>query len=527
MSRWLVLFIFFFHSGPVWSQSTQEETKSEWSQSFAGDPFPGIKANINNENQTWPIRTWIQDYQQCRPQVDKLWQQLDEYEDFFREQNYEKASQVYREINRDQYSSGDCSNALWTALLVKASLLGPRIGKTKESPEEKNQTSGGNSFFAEKEDPPEKAITVGSDDENWKTVDPALVYTDYRYEFSLMVLFLANKGLIQKLNPHLRHVIAGDYPESLWTQRSEEGYFTVAFFDCYSSMIFIDSDLKPLNLAATLYHELDHVFRDKFYDSFLYGGEGFDFEKNTVRSFVETDELLATVSSGFYQRRQLQVDTTFHINDVTLGNEFNLYSPNGPLNESFKLIFTEDLADLRQYPNPSGFFAGLSNYQSLHGVSQSVDSVLCEMQKRVLNGYFSNEEPSECGSDQLQDFRDLGNLFLDTKLARVADIRGRRLSPWDPVPTDDDIQKNVEEMLKGLNVAVSGPSYLCEQMMQSQDDGDLENYLGSLLSVAGGRTGNGGVRPWLLPSLMVPLKPGEATIRPSSYGIRACTRVRF
>ncbi len=524
----LLVFLGFTPSIKVWADS-KSKPQDTWLQYFSGQPHPGLMVRVDDLNHNWPIRQWIKGYQQCRSQVDSLWLDLETYQELFFSGQYSEADELYKKINAQQSTSGDCSQPLWTALLVKAVLLGPMPNHQRPTNDDQEPMSPRASLsFLERSPSPR------SDSASVRQKPLSERFTDYRYELSLLVAFLGNRGTLQKLNPHLRHVFAGDYPESLWLQKNEEGYFTVAFYDCYESLIYLDTELRPFNLAASLYHELDHLYRDKKISTLILPRNSSIEDASIaddIEKYLATDELLATISSGFYQRRMLEVDRNVRLDGLSIGNEFNFFQIDGPLNESFELLFSDSSQPIDKVPNPSNFLANLSNYGSLYG-GHRAETILCEMQDIILDGYFSEGQIKSCQSsdDLLGDFREMGNTLLDYEFRSFANGRAVVEESYIPRVGESDEETSlttVIEYFDGWTAALSRPSYGCEKIIEAQNDGEIQGYLGTQLAGSlGGRTGNGGIRPWLMP-MTTTTEQGERTLRPSNHGIRPCFRRKF
>ncbi len=513
----------------------QEATESDnlWSKHFAGRPHPGLLNRVDDKNSEWPIRQWIKGYEQCRGPIDSLWTDLETYQELFFSGRYQEAEEIHNKLKNQQSTSGDCSQPLWTALMVKSVLLGPMAQDQRLSMQSEGESEPGLTLsFLERNRVNPSVVNRDGNRENRSL--PPRRFTDYRYELSLLVAFLGNRGTLQKLSPHLRHVFAGDYPDSLWLQKNDEGYFTVAFYDCFDSLIYLDTELRPFNLAASIYHELDHLYRDKKIGSLWSNNSTFSApsdDDEDIQKYIALDELLATISSGFYQRRMLEVDRSLRLDGQSLGNEFNFFQVDGPLNESFDLLFSDSQQPLYSVPNPSDFLANLSNYGSVHGGHRG-EAILCEMQKIILNGYFDETEGQNCESaqDLLGDFREMGSNVLDYEFRDFANFRAvvdRDYIPWAEGSDQDVSIKSVLEYFNGWAAALDKTSYNCKKIIESQNEGKIQGYLGTQLAGSlGGRTGNGGIRPWLMP-MSTNSSEAERTVRPSNHGIRPCLRRKF
>jgi len=140
-----------------------------------------------------------------------------------------------------------------------------------------------------------------------------------------IVIALGHQHKIQFLTHEYRKKQGGR-----WMTTDENNNFSLmGAYDCESSTIYIDPYLRPLDLAVTLYHELDHMVRDKLTPAL----EGY-LEKNGSidwNLYNFTDELSAIgYSAGLQLDLQDVPKTYFSSSPFEVSNDFTVFSKQGP-----------------------------------------------------------------------------------------------------------------------------------------------------------------------------------------------------
>jgi len=396
-----------------------------WSRLFEGVPS-GIRDD-NLRGTPLPFLKWIRGYPRCQKEMESLWASLADYDQKFRAGDEKSAEKIYSQIFRsmDATSSPSCADALRRTYYVGAVSMGPSY-------------KGGDGF--------------------------------YRDDLVLMVILLANKNVIHFLTPELRHKMA-DGKKSLWTAQKNGDYLLSGVYRCQNSQIYLSSSLRPFNLAASLAHEIDHLYRDKTGFRFMW-----DWINNKdVRSFVISDEILASLYGALYQRNLFLLDkeSGSTVDYTTQGDEFNLFQKNGPLSQ---------LMDFTHLRPPIPFF-------EFHGlIAQKkndpwVKGKLCEVDKTIRAGYFAQIK----GSCNLEGIFPKSTWF--TTESYISQLRRLRRDPGQ--------FNNYLLELETWEEALVRPSPVCSAMIEAEDRGDLKDYIGSQLEDQGGHTGNSGVKPCL------------------------------
>ncbi len=299
---------------------------------------------------------------------------------------------------------------------------------------------------------------------------------------------LARDGKIKFITPEVRGQTRG-----LWQKRNSNGEHEIlGGYDCQTSTIFIDPTLAPFNLGATLVHELDHLFRDKYFD--------FSAQGLNAKTYLLMDELIASSHAGFLQK-SLHFLSGYEIaNDfiatkipgATMAKDMDLFQPQGNLE-----VIWQNLADQRNEKNTLDFnsFVQKTLQQDRFGQNE-----IGEILKRVESAYFPGDQDSVSLSALL---KKISNLNI-SPFSRW--LRGKSLSHG--FDLGDDLKSRKDsgprqlgafalELVRDLRSRLSNSSASC-QILHQKDfaSTQLKFYIGAQLSPPNVLTpGSQGVMP--------------------------------
>jgi hypothetical protein len=477
------------------STGDRAHATGQWQNYFYGSP-QGLYTPIGQLSQWQPYR-WLKDFEQCHGPIESLWQTLGFYDQLFRRGRLVEADAQFGEARHLVSQGGGCKEALQTTYMVKSLLLGP-LSARDSAP----------SDFS--------------------------IANDTRMELALLVLFLREKAVVQALTEAKRLELAGDKKDSPWLEKTGDEYFITAFYSCFDTQIYIDENLRAFNMAASLYHELEHLYRDKLGHQIfareaqenVWGAHIPRYDQDKVVQRLAFDEMSATIATGFYQRRMLimEEDLTRSFYDHS-GNEFNLYQVEGPLNRAVEYLLSDhvrsggaggsmhipmqestgflfQLGGERPTPgqsfnSPMSLTVGLGLLANM-GDSEAV-RFFCDMHQIIVDGYFSETEG-------LEDCHVLSKMIwspassIGYLLAKFQ--QARRAWPNRRYEFIDVFDESIKffDLIDGL---IQQPSPFCREMIEAQQRGKLDHYIGTEI-MPGGNGGNGGVRP-ILPCMRVHL----------------------
>jgi len=319
--------------------------------------------------------------------------------------------------------------------------------------------------------------------------------SNFNYELLLTTAFLGNQGKLVLLTPNLRKSLQGNDKKSFWTKKDSRGFEVIGGYECERSIIYIDSNLRPFNVSATLVHELDHLFRDKY--------EEVD-ETKTARLVTFVDELSATLHGLFVQKALAtdplilrstynRVDPEMHVTKKFLWytrydntyqnkkqppNDANLYAQNG---------FFDQFWDSRGMTPFSLYESFLKHWNITEGLTKNYPEYLPDLKilRSIMNvvsaGYFKNK-----------------SFIESTPVPTLSNPLSHAIwSVDEPFSGMDGFLFRLSSLTKKLDE----PSNSCIAFGNSVTNGELDDYLGTGSSSDPGQPGNDGVRP------SIPIKP--------------------
>jgi hypothetical protein len=392
----------------------------KWSDFFDGDP------THLSDSDGLPFRTWIRGYSGCSGPVDQIFALVQQYDQAYsRDHNSSQAKSIYQQILaalNDSQTSAQCRDVALHAYWIAALNLG-----TEQTIPAKNDT-----------------VIIG--------------------------IFLANQGVFKALTPDLRKQMAKE-PKSLWTATLASGDYQLSgVYSCQDADVFISSNLLPYNMAGSLLHEMDHLYRDKIgYAQMQTWVNG----QKDVRAFIVTDEIMAAIYGAYeqvaFQKSGISVAPTV--------DDFNLFSPKGSL---MTLIGALGLPPPFDFAETYGYLAQQQNQPGIH-------TQLCKMNSLIRVGYFHQDNNCDLtGLFPPDAWISLGN-FLTGNFTNLRK---------DPNSLGDMLQT-----LADFREALAAPGDVCDKMKDAEAAGQLGDYIGTGLNGTPSHPGNTGVKPCLRISL--------------------------
>lgn len=370
---------------------------------------------------------WLKGFENCHEPLGKLQLQLQNYYSVFTAQENEEAERIYKEIE-SSFTAESCGDFLRKAYVVESLALDPRVQ------------------------------------------NPTMNTEFLKNDLIVLVVALFNKDFIHTLDEEKREGLADDEKASLWLKKnSKNEYVITAYYDCTRSQLFLGSTLRPFNMAATLVHEVMHLYHDKVgHFSFLESNMPLEMK---LQTYVALDEMKATMGSTHYQRSLLESLPLAEDFDSNKTLDLNYFQNQGP----FDSIYTQ--LNVPAETNFSSFYFGLLREQTRQGVEQDY----CLVNNTVIAGYFGFEPGCFSGNTIHLDPPE-SDLDYWLKIARLKRRTGSAESFADFVST-------FTERLKS-------ETRTCREFVGLQNQNKLSGYIGSQL-IKGGKGGNGGIRPCL------------------------------
>ncbi len=394
---------------------------------------------------TIPFYQWVSGYADCSTEIEGLKQTLDDYESQFFDRQYSAAQQSFLQI-QERFKKSRCPQTLWNSYLVMLSGLSADSYSIVDEPNNDLRVEYGN-------------------------------------ENQVLVLYLVEKGIIKPLDRSEREKLQQAHESEMWTAELSGDYQITGFYDCLKSRIHLGFDQKPYNMLASLRHEIDHLYRDKFVDIENFANQIFVNSDSSIKSYISHDELFASVIGGFSQRRilqKLELAPDYH---QSAHGDFNFFSPAGNLNKIY--------SNSQRLP----FFVNFLWPVDVFGANkQKTGDPIFDLFRYVRQGYF-NATPENGAKDHLTLTVSFQTYPQNLEWGFLVPLRYQVLQT-----EEDEIMQVVKAGLETWQPKLDTPSRSCLQMVQEQESGQLNDYLGTQMT-PGGKGGNGGIRPCLKLSL--------------------------
>ena len=326
-------------------------------------------------------------------------------------------------------------------------------------------------------------------------------------EVTLAAAFLANQGKIRFL-------------DDAWKSRSDVNSRVRGAYDCADSIIYLDPKLSPVNLAATLLHEMDHLFRDKFLDVELLRSE-FNLNSNGSAvdgwsSFLLMDEALAIVQSTF-QQRDLQLHQVtvpafwpgggrWHkVTPYQLKDDVTFFAKDGPLNQLYLSCPKWASAETSVLPN----FLQTIFLRKDAPMTCGKDALEAADREKIYESIFESYFPGAGSISPTTDENlspthhgmELGQLVSWVREHAIIRTPARDDDPKTSHSLCDDLNPGtcvtyrVDQFIDALSVLktkIASSSPACDLYQQAVASGALNHYVGTQV---GARPSTDGVRP--------------------------------
>ncbi|MEM7646781.1 MAG: hypothetical protein AAF203_07730, partial [Pseudomonadota bacterium] len=366
-----------------------------------------------------PMHQWVRGYERCKSSIDQLSNFSDRYERLFNLRKYAEANDTLNQIH-GLFGDRACFAPLWRAYLVLLSVF------ERDSLQLAQDLSAGGKR-----------------------------YIPFANELQIVTLYLVNQDIFRPLSPKGREKLQAEHQSALWTAKGEGGYQITGFYNCLETRIYLGTELKPYNLLASLRHEMDHLYRDKFVSLEDFAAQISIENDDPIRSYISHDELYATMSGGYNQRRALahrEREASFH---AKAGNDFNFFASDGTLNSLFEEH--ETLPLFSDYLFSADFYSGDTGQKILN------------LTQLVRKGYFGKGIPPGTGISI--NFRiypqNLEWGWLASFRLLVQENEGDRLNEF------------IRKALKEWGDELSSSSQSCKKAVEHQNKGKLDDYLGA------------------------------------------------
>ena len=362
----------------------------------------------------------------------------------------------------------------------------------------------------------------------------------------ILTASLLNQGKIRILTPELRKELG---PE--WSRPAAQTYPLASPFAlrgayaCANSTIYIDPQTTPINLSANLFHEIDHLIRDK--ETPFAPGSPVDWKQQLLLdetlalSAGVQHELALTAWKGKHNGTLSEVAKAFGANPslftysaYSIKDDRNLFSEGGPYQRLWKKQMLGDGQSLSVFLARTFFRDCRMNTCMSDTISD-----LSEIYQAVDQVYFPN---APLASEMLNALLPQNLKFHPRGLSNWLDeeatwkIEGKLLTPDDP-DQEWELHGNFGAILRNGNGPYSyidwiqggdpnrywgpgfkawpanrvalpmlgllktlqnfeswmqAPSEMCNALIQNHSDPNIQSYIGSSLSVDGGPSHPGG-----------------------------------
>ncbi len=206
-------------------------------------------------------------------------------------------------------------------------------------------------------------------------------YSPVGTELSLLTTFMINQSprYLRFIKPTLRNQKKGRWQETL-----EDGTpLILGAFDCTERAIYLDPSLPPLDLAGVFLHEMDHLFRDRFFD--------WPKAKMSIAAAVLLGESLAAMTAGYFQKvYSLGFDEDKLKQPLAPQIGLNLYRPDGPFLKFFVAVFGST-APASAFEFFQKFLLGST--KSANSLPPEIVADWNEVLSSMMKGYFGSPLP--------------------------------------------------------------------------------------------------------------------------------------
>ena len=357
-------------SAPV---ETETQFQEQWAKYFAGAPqIPDLTRHLGD--------LLVFDREKCGQTVNSVLDHLNEYRTELVHSNSGQATKLHEQIqNILSNASGTCGDSAYRAYAVGSLRL---------------------------LDPFSFNLIINTE------VDPSLREQTSYAGVVLLGVMLANR----------------DYLE-FWTHPEREGdNDLLGAYDCARTKISLDPKMRPVDLAATFVHELNHLFLDKFIQKkdiqFTTANGDIDWER-----FFLADEELAITHSAFLQKElsltehpSIRIGKHYELplslaHPYHVDGDLSLYQSGGPIEKLVKLTRLSDMIDVGEpetaaynfligtIVSPGGGDTGNTGFKEVN-LCWKLKNPVQKIRSTVFSAYFPGEPALEPPADRDHGFQD-------------------------------------------------------------------------------------------------------------------------
>jgi hypothetical protein len=287
---------------------------------------------------------------------------------------------------------------------------------------------------------------------------------------------LVRAGRVEFLTPGKRQQLHGQ-----WSDKENGQYLAIGAYDCASSKIFVDPELRPMDLALTLTHELDHLARDKFY-----GLENLEVLKGKNNGKVDWDlynlaDEASAILIGAGQQFQLQTfykPAGFH--PYLIDGDFNFVKKSGLLYHLDPGLWPN--GDRKNFMPLNGFDranlilqVGSDRFEKLGGKIKSRRELRNNFFNIIAENYFGNSQPFPSWDyDTIFDFPTDHWKGLEELLASY--------------PLSFGSWQAQNQLTDEVRATLTAPSASCQLYIDSLASHGVSHYLGSQFPIENSET---------------------------------------
>ena len=283
------------------------------------------------------------------------------------------------------------------------------------------------------------------------------------------MLVMMENHKVKFLTPDSRGKMGGKWLDKI---PGTDEYATIGGYDCALSTIYVDPYLRPFDLFATVFHEMDHVIRDKTFKpdpghplpEKLFS-EGAKRELNWSL-YNLADEAYALMNSG---SRQAELQSAkryvygpadlfgYHKKTYSVRNDLTLFSKDGPVYRLKKILEKSDIQWFGNLPDAileDTVTSKQDYYANKDQVNAAIASARHEIWSSIISAYFPESPPVIPGGDAAEFFN--SDLW---QFSTGGSVQSGKLD----VPFEDSLKES---------------SPMCKAYLDSVNRGEVDHYIG-------------------------------------------------
>ena len=263
---------------------------------------------------------------------------------------------------------------------------------------------------------------------------------------------------VEILTDSIRQALSENGKYKLWSEKKDGNYLLAGAFSCKEKRIFLSTSLRPLDMVATVVHEMDHFFRDL---------NPIDpNEKRSIRELVFWDEFVATLHGAYFQGKMLMMTKTNGQFLKAPEQDRSFFMTNGPVQQ----ILMSD-------PTARPYFLKFLNVLHLSSEVSKLsekpsDITVAQNQSEavVWQGYFGSSAKN--------------SLRYDMNMTESKYSLSTLTSPGDELATRELAKERIRAALHDLEWSPS-----CKRFQDAVKNGSLEGYFGVIKGSNKSQTG--------------------------------------